>query len=314
MAAGPLVVNSFQGAFGPPTSGHYEAMLFSAKQTLLDYPDSQILMLFMPTAASNSKPHLALTQCERISALKEFCLRLKVAINDKRIDFEASDLEYKIFEEKKSSATIHTLRALKTTYPSAKICLTMGIDNLLDLPFWQDVKEYPDHCDRIYILDRNISEEIASKKICKSPKTYLDGYHIYFNKIASWNSNKLPSECKNPILDLSKFTFVKLKVSPRPTSSSLLRIALIKYYGEGNDKYLEALRTLEGREPVKKAASYTDKMIDPWYATFIKSGHLETPEKIAKFNTDFLAAFPELLGGRKRTKKVKKTKRRSRRR
>ena len=70
--ATPDVVNSYQGAFGPPTHGHYEAMLFAARKTIEENPDKQILMLYMPTAESSSKPHLKLTQTERIDALSEF--------------------------------------------------------------------------------------------------------------------------------------------------------------------------------------------------------------------------------------------------
>ena len=54
----------------------------------------------------------------------------------------------------------------------------MGVDNLLDLPFWQDVAKYPTSCDRIYILDRDISEEIKQKKVCESSKTFEDGSNI----------------------------------------------------------------------------------------------------------------------------------------
>jgi nicotinic acid mononucleotide adenylyltransferase len=69
----PDVVNSFQGSFGPPTVGHFHAMLLSAKNQLTDYPDKNILMLFMPTYKSGSKPHLEPTYDVRIALLEEYC-------------------------------------------------------------------------------------------------------------------------------------------------------------------------------------------------------------------------------------------------
>ena len=203
----------------------------------------------------------------------------------------------------------------------------MGIDNLLDLPFWQGVAEYPDKCDKIYILDRDISEEIGQNKLCKTEKTFDKGGNIFFNKTASWNFKKeadlmVADNCENDTLPLNKrlvelnhlqnFNFSKLETKPSPTSSSLLRIALIKYYSEENDKYLEALRTLEGREPVNRKASHTDKMADPWYASLSKSGHLETSQKIARFDKDFSAAFPGMIGG-KRSKRAQRKSKRTRR-
>jgi hypothetical protein len=71
------VVNSYQGAFGPPTLGHYEAMLAAARTTLKNYGGAKILMLFMPTAASSSKTHLLHTQKERIESLNVYCKMLK---------------------------------------------------------------------------------------------------------------------------------------------------------------------------------------------------------------------------------------------
>ena len=98
----PDIVNSYQGAFGPPTKGHYEAMLFAARKTIEMNPGKEILMLYMPTAESSSKPHLKLTQEERIKALTEFCTKLKTEISYDKINFEASRIEYEIFKTKKT--------------------------------------------------------------------------------------------------------------------------------------------------------------------------------------------------------------------
>jgi hypothetical protein len=51
-----------------------------ANKILADYPTSKILMLFMPTASSVSKPHLEPTQQNRIDVLNTFCEVLKKKI------------------------------------------------------------------------------------------------------------------------------------------------------------------------------------------------------------------------------------------
>lgn len=181
--AAPEIVNSYQGAFGPPTKGHYEAMLFAAIKTLAEFPDKQILMLYMPTAESSSKPHLALTKDERIVALTEFCTKLKGEFPEAKINFEASTIEYEIYKEKKSTATIHTLKALKSAYPTATLCLTMGLDNLYDLPFWGDVENYTYYTKRIYVPTRDVTPEDKQKTITMN----IGGADLTFNKYASWD-------------------------------------------------------------------------------------------------------------------------------
>ena len=98
------IVFSFQGAFGPPTWGHYTSMKLFAIAVLKDYPSSKINMLFMPTAKSGSKPHLAPTQAARTKVLTEFCnlLKKESEFAGKTITFEVSDIEYKLAESKDS--------------------------------------------------------------------------------------------------------------------------------------------------------------------------------------------------------------------
>jgi nicotinic acid mononucleotide adenylyltransferase len=281
----PIVVNSYQGAFGPPTLGHYQAMKFAAEAMLRDFPDRKILMLFMPTAAGSAKPHLALTQDERIAALNIYCDKLQQEISDPRIKFEASRIEYDIYNNKKSTATILTLEKLRELYPKATLCLTMGLDNLFDLPFWNRVEEYSTFINTIYVPDRDISSE----DIYKTEETTLNGIPLRFNKFASWDTKEAkPLNIETVKHQLEGLNFHMLG-KPAPTSSSLLRIALLKYYGGDEIKY-EHVKKLEGREAVRLEAEDEMKTKDPWYMSYLKTNHLEKPEKIASFNTDYAAS------------------------
>jgi len=343
MAASPDVVVSYQGAFGPPTLGHYEAMKYAAQKALEEYPGKSIHMLFMPTAKSSAKPHLEPTKEERIQALTEFCSKLKGEMSDAPITFEASTMEYAITDEKKSTATIHTLRALKAKYSSSEIVLAMGLDNLFDLPFWEESQNYPSYTKKVYVLSRTVTPEDQTKTLQIS----LNGIPLTFNKYASWNAlykqatiadiayeqsdlkNRLEKLWAKPSSDPSKMSEVKslkqlfeeIKVvmlpQPSPTSSSLLRVALKKYYSDEPkaDVYLQALTQLIGRPPVLRSAAEEEKTKDPWYVMFQKTNQLEKAEKIASFNSDFSVAFPDVKlnsqGGGKRSKN-RRTVRRSR--
>ena len=280
------VVNSYQGAFGPPTLGHYQAMLFAAKATAKDFPDGKILMLFMPTAAGSAKPHLVLTKDERIEALTEYCNKLKEEINDPRIEFQASRIEYELYDKKADSATIRTLERLGVVYKT-KICITMGLDNLFDLPFWNRVQEYPTYINTIYVPVRDISAEDESK----TTEVTLNETTLRFNNFASWdkkNATSLNTQLQIVQLGLAKLNFQMLG-KPSPTSSSLLRIALLKYYGGDETKY-KHVKKLEGREPVRLEAEDEIKTKDPWYMSYLKTNHLEKPEKMASFNADYAAS------------------------
>ena len=303
----PDVVNSYQGAFGPPTLGHYQAMSMAAKQTLEDC-SGNVLMLFMPTAASSSKKHLAVTQDERIEALNVFCAGLKRDFSDPRIRFEASRLEYDIYTEKKSTATIYTIDALKALYPSAQIALTMGLDNLYDLPFWVKADEYADKLRAIYVAMRDTTPEDEANTKEEELGFNEQKKTLRFNKFASWNSKKTTSlESKLETLK-SKFDRMNFKFlgKPVPTSSSLLRGALYKYYSEDKKSiYLEALKKLIG--PLFDQTKHNN----PWYKSLVKMIEAEGDEtkrtdvkkKANSFNKDYATV---MSGGRHKPRQTKK--------
>jgi nicotinic acid mononucleotide adenylyltransferase len=144
---------SFQGAFGPPTYGHYQSMETFITNVKADYPDHDYSFLFMPTARSGSKLHLEPTQHNRIDILEEFSNRLRT---EHRVHVEASTLEYGIYIEKDATDTIYTLEKIKEDHPDAVIVLGMGQDNVLQLPFWKDIKKYKELVEKIYIVTREM--------------------------------------------------------------------------------------------------------------------------------------------------------------
>ena len=157
------VVFSYQGAFGPPTYGHYKSMEAFATKIQIDFPEKKILMLFMPTAGG-SKAHLQPTRNTRKEVLDVFCEKLKISFSD--ITFETSEIEYNIFdkeETKGKTTTIYTINKLKMQYPNAKICLGMGIDNAYQLPYWQDIDKYSEFVEKIYVVPRKPTPEELNK-------------------------------------------------------------------------------------------------------------------------------------------------------
>jgi len=336
------IINSFQGAFGPPTAGHYAAMHSAALATLHDYPapTDTILMLYMPTAASSSKKHLEPTQAARAAALQYFCGMLnadkhpELVANRNRIFFDTSMIEYELYnktevldEPKRAgdTGTYWTLKVLQATYPSARICITMGLDNLFDLPFWLNVQKYPEYlrgeAGQIYVLQRDEEAEIDTQ-------THAWVSPIKFNKFASWHPKfkdgsihqtqyeasdlytKLSTRSPGPdgqLLDtILKSIHFRILNKPPPTSSSLLRAALIKYYGTNtkapNVRYYNALKILEAPHIPRRVNDPAFTGNDPWYQSYLISSRLEDPKKLNAFNTEFNAKFPDVLskaGGRR---------------
>lgn len=179
MSSDNNIIFSFQGAFGPPTLGHYISMKLFAKEVLSDYPDGKITMLFMPTAKSSSKPHLELTKAARYDVLEKFCQLLKSESDFKerdRITFAVSDVEYKLSESEssdqrmKSGSTIVTIETLVGNQDNLprisghnKILLGIGFDNMMQLPYWAEVGKFHEMVDKIYVSYRSLTQEEVAK-------------------------------------------------------------------------------------------------------------------------------------------------------
>jgi nicotinic acid mononucleotide adenylyltransferase len=302
----PAILNSYQGAFGPPTKGHYEAMKLSAQKTLEDYPNQTILMIFMPTAKSSSKPHLERTQDIRIDILQLFCNRLhqEQEFQDKDIEFIASELEYELAKEGKSSATINTIEALQNACNT--VSLTMGLDNLWDLPYWERVKEYPDRLRKIYVPQRDVP---ASEANLLGLISFPEGQNIIkFLPQASWNSKKVKpwTSINSTIKDKLQTLKIDLLGKPTATSSSLLRCALYELYGEDgtqfNEQFVPAVKVLQGSIPQKG---------DFWYQFHMKIKDLSSKKcDNHTFTTNFTKAGLKVsLEGGKRTRKYRRNQR-----
>ena len=157
------VVFSYQGAFGPPTYGHYKSMEAFADNLTREFPNNKILMLFMPTAGG-SKTHLLPTRSMRKNVLDMFCTML--TSKNPNITFETSQIENEIFdaeETKNKTTTIYTINKLKAKYPTSTICLGMGLDNAYQLPYWQDIDKYVDLVHKIYVVPRTPTEAELEK-------------------------------------------------------------------------------------------------------------------------------------------------------
>ena len=307
----PVVINSYQGAFGPPTQGHYQSMLFSARAHLKRYPTGLIVMLFMPTAKSSSKEHLEPTQANRIQILNLYCRKLQdtfalEGILENRIQFMSSEMEYELSKEGKSTSTINTITALKTV--GCDITLTMGLDNLFDLPYWERVAEYKDILANpaIYVPRRVVSAEQSKNLI--TPYEYSPDFPIHFSPHASFNRSNPPNKTWKTTSDEIKASLLKLKDhivfldEPLPTSSTLLRCALAKLYGEldnkWNKEYIKPVEILQGFKP---------SFDDPWHTFYqLAKPHVLEKCKLAEFNSNFAKVNFEkakFRGGRRRTRR-----------
>jgi len=153
------IIFSYQGAFGPPTYGHYKSMSAFAKELNETYKNRTITMYFMPTPSSSSKKHLDPTWSVRIKVLEKFCKDLKNLYPKKlypHINFYVSPIE----KNYKTDGTIDTIKQLKKRFPDKNIIIGMGYDNLLQLPYWKGIDEWVDNnVTDIYVIKRNLTTE-----------------------------------------------------------------------------------------------------------------------------------------------------------
>jgi nicotinic acid mononucleotide adenylyltransferase len=161
-----FTIFSYQGAFGPPTFGHFFAMFEFAKKILSnpEYSNGKILMLFMPTPGG-SKSHLFPTQNTRVRCLAKFCEILEDKFNIPTLMFNVSTIEYELAKKNdvsgignKSVATFETINALSPK--CSNLLLGMGMDNAIGLPSWSRSSEYKNYVKEIYIVKRDNTPEI----------------------------------------------------------------------------------------------------------------------------------------------------------
>lgn len=269
------VVFTFQGAFGPPTHGHYKSMEAFINKIITDYEYtnvSEYIFMFMPTKQSRSKPHLEPTTEHRINILNLFCEKLRETIvashPDKQITIISSDIEIK---SEQSSATINTIAAIKKTYKpthgeNLKIIIGMGQDNAYQLPYWERIKDYNDDVDKIYLVKREPETEATTRIFRNSDNikvgTFdakvpswankpdnLDKLKEVFNTIAYKESTDVLAE--NVTIQIAIPVIEEIATSIPPSSSSLIRY-FIKQYSiiEELEEELEKLEEI--RTNIKK--------------------------------------------------------------
>jgi len=184
------IVLSFQGAFGPPTFGHYMAMVNFA-EAMIEYAGANnmtgfpIVMLFMPTAASGSKLHLGKTQKSRLYALNLFCKILSTAFSRyPNISFIASDIEYELYGIEPDSGTYRTIDQLKKTYENHLIFLGMGLDNAYQLPYWKKIDTYRDNLAGIFVVPRVLTT--AEQERTRQFSIGDSETKLFFDMIVPW--------------------------------------------------------------------------------------------------------------------------------
>jgi nicotinic acid mononucleotide adenylyltransferase len=345
----PPIVFSFQGAFGPPTLGHYTAMKLYARKVLEDYPEDTIHMLFMPTALGSSKPHLEPTQESRIKLLNKFCEYLSGdhEFAGKPISFSPSTIEYELCREpkedgtpNKDTGTYRTLIRLRKMYPESTLLLGMGLDNMLQMPYWKQIEDYKSTLgvEKIYVASRQLTEEEATKtrRFHKEEGSPVVNFDIVIpnwgqptveqaNRVFNINienptyetlekkmATNMPSHeavytCN---IDFPDFVMVGEEGERIPgTSSSMMRYYICKLIQEPSEEYREKIRKLIwGDKPIDDLVTET---IEDYRQKIYSEGIPCPPDK--DYDESFLEIFPT-AGGKKRTCKRRRRKSANRRR
>lgn len=237
------VICTYQGSFSPPTIGHEDAARIIATKLIEIYPRAEITLLFMPTANIGSKESISIKKAsetpsdeqmemfsdyvsekERIALLTIICVKLNSEFKG-AVKFIASDIEIKLAPEKKSTATIHTLRKLREIYDTSLFVLAMGEDNGRELPWWQEILEYPRYIDKLLFVDR---EPPVEASIVDATLPYFETYnpdkkYMRFDK-PSWSPKTYDTLDKDVLLALAAKTH--LLRSPVGVSSTMLRAAI----------------------------------------------------------------------------------------
>ena len=337
------VIFSYQGAFGPPTFGHLKSMEMFAEKILSEYSNTKILMLFMPTALSSSKPHLEPTQDDRIEVLNKFSEILNATYPDNNITFEASKIEYELCAQNISTATIRTIDKLKEIYPTPSIILLgMGKDNILQLPYWEKIREYAVKVTSIYVVNRELSKAenniVANFSITQQPGTTLP-----FQKILPWQKSKEDiqdifgitgldnngtyekgidvttiNQGDEPHINIKLPNIVMLGTPP-PTSSSMLRYYIYKYIIEVNEEVKNEIKEQIKNIMFGQYRDNIDKLIDqtienytnrePSYKFCISPKNDDYEDKYNAFinNNGFMVGGKRSKTNRKKSNKKNKT-------
>jgi nicotinic acid mononucleotide adenylyltransferase len=335
------VVFSYQGAFGPPTYGHYKSMDAFAKQLTTDFEGKNILMLFMPTAGG-SKTHLQPTRDSRKKVLDVFCSMLKDT--HPNITFETSPIENEIFDDvttKGKTATIYTIDKLKTKYPNSTICLGMGLDNAYQLPYWEKINEYSTKVAKIYVVPRTpTAEELEKTRLFNVKNADQTIAVMRFDVTVPWTNGTflkcfLPGDStvtvgkgekdnligaltsvnddkKEPFLFYQELPPVKIleATSIPATSSSMMRYFIGQIIQNINipENTIKVEKLMFGPTITEEQKPMVEATIVDYRNNVFKSAFPPDDPKI-NYNTQY-ASISEIAGGNRKTKRRRGNKKR----
>lgn len=163
------VICSIQGSYAPPHLGHKGLAKNIAEKLLELYPDEHCTVSYMPSSNFASKSSISkksentdeyVSEDDRAAMLELYCKELTEEFDAKQLTFNVSRIEYEIQPQLKSTATIHTLRALRKAEPLARIIVAMGEDNYQQLPWWQGIEEWDGLIDTILMLERDSADPL----------------------------------------------------------------------------------------------------------------------------------------------------------
>lgn len=139
----------FGGTFDPIHMGHIK---LAEEVIKLDLADE---VMFVPAGKPPHKLNKPISSANhRIEMVK--------LVLDEYQEFSVSD--YEIVNQRKTSYTVNTLRALQAAFPERRFRLMMGMDNFLDLDSWHKYQEIISNYELI-VFTRPNTRRISLNKI-----------------------------------------------------------------------------------------------------------------------------------------------------
>ena len=139
----------FGGTFDPIHSGHLKLAEKVLEEDLADE------VMFVP---AGKPPH----KLDKPITAANHRLEMVKLVLDEYPDFSVSD--YEIVNQRKTSYTVNTLRALQAAFPERRFRLMMGMDNFLELNTWHKFQEIISEYELI-VFTRPKTRKIAMAQI-----------------------------------------------------------------------------------------------------------------------------------------------------
>ena len=161
----------FGGTFDPIHTGHLKLAEKVIEQDLADE------VMFVP---AGKPPH----KLDKPISAAEHRLEMVKLVLDEYHEFSVSD--YEIVNQRKTSYTVNTLRALKAAFPERRFRLMMGMDNFHELHTWHKYQEIISDYDLIVftrpktkrIAMAHITEKFGNRFSSKLEKSIIDSVDV----------------------------------------------------------------------------------------------------------------------------------------